>query len=103
MRRDVISAYCAAAAKIGSWVIVLGLLYRSDKTQFAILALVRGTIGILNYTTFGLSPAMISMLAERRNDSTPDESPSAVHSYATASATMPGELAYLSSNGHRIA
>lgn len=65
MRRDVLSAYGATAAKILSWVIVLGLVYRFiDPADFAMLALVRGTIGILNYTTLGLSPAMIRMLAE---------------------------------------
>jgi O-antigen/teichoic acid export membrane protein len=65
MQRDVVSAYAATAAKILSWVIVLGLVYRFiDAADFAMLALVRGTIGILNYTTLGLSPAMIRMLAE---------------------------------------
>lgn len=62
---DVISAYAATAAKIGSWVVVLGLVYRYiDPAEFAMLALIRGTIGILNYTSLGLSPAMIRMLAE---------------------------------------
>src|SRR5688500_7156082 len=65
MRRDVLSAYLATGSKILSWVIVLGLVYRFvDAADFAMLALIRGTIGILNYTTLGLSPAMIRMLAE---------------------------------------
>ena len=60
-----LSAYVATASKILSWVIVLGLVYRFvDAADSAMLALVRGTIGILNYTTLGLSPAMIRMLAE---------------------------------------
>ncbi len=67
LQRDVVSAYAATAAKIVSWVIVLGLIYRLvNVAEFAMLALVRGTIGILNYTTLGLSPAMVRMLAEAR-------------------------------------
>jgi O-antigen/teichoic acid export membrane protein len=67
IRRDVVSAYAATAAKIGSWVIVSGLVFRQlSEASFAMLALVRGTIGILTYTTLGLSPAMIRMLAEAR-------------------------------------
>jgi O-antigen/teichoic acid export membrane protein len=72
LQRDVISAYAATAAKIFSWVIVLGLVYRfAGVAEFAMLALIRGTIGILNYTTLGLSPAMIRMLAEARNQKPP--------------------------------
>jgi O-antigen/teichoic acid export membrane protein len=70
MRRDVASAYAATAAKIGSWVIVSGLVYRcAGAEDFAVLALIRGTIGILNYTALGLSPAMIRLLAEARRSS----------------------------------
>ena len=55
MRRDVISAYAASGAKILSWVVVSGFVYRFvDVAAFAMLALIRGTIGILNYTTLGL-------------------------------------------------
>ena len=76
MRRDVISAYAASAAKIFSWVIVLGLVYRfGNAADFAILALIRGTLGILNYVTFGLSPAMIRLVAEARKPNTPAEPP----------------------------
>lgn len=72
MRRDVISAYAASGAKILSWVIVSGLVYRfMNVAEFAMLALIRGTIGILNYTTFGLSPAMIRMVAETRRNAEP--------------------------------
>jgi O-antigen/teichoic acid export membrane protein len=67
LRRDVISAYAATGSKILSWVIVLGLVYRFvNVAEFAMLALIRGTIGILNYTSLGLSPAMIRILAEAR-------------------------------------
>jgi O-antigen/teichoic acid export membrane protein len=69
MRRDVASAYAATAAKILSWLIVLGLVYRFvGAAEFAMLALIRGTIGVLNYTSLGLSPAMIRLLAETKAD-----------------------------------
>lgn len=65
MRRDLLSAYGATAAKILSWVVALGIVYRFiGLAEFALLALVRGTIGILNYTTLGLSPAIIRMISE---------------------------------------
>jgi O-antigen/teichoic acid export membrane protein len=68
IHRDVLSAYAASAAKIGSWVVVLGMIYRfCGDAEFAVLALIRGTIGILNYTTLGLSPAMIRVLEEARS------------------------------------
>jgi O-antigen/teichoic acid export membrane protein len=63
-RRDLISAYLATAARIGSWVIVAGIVMRRLGTdEFALLALVRGTLSILNYGTLGLGPAMIHHLA----------------------------------------
>ncbi|HWE96320.1 MAG TPA: lipopolysaccharide biosynthesis protein [Tepidisphaeraceae bacterium] len=67
MRRDISAAYLSAAARIGAWAAVSALVYRAGGAgQFAILALVRGTIGILNYTSVGLTPALIRMLAEAR-------------------------------------
>jgi O-antigen/teichoic acid export membrane protein len=65
MRRDIASAYAAAGSRIGSWVIVSALVYRFiGPAEFAMLALVRGTIGLLNYTTLGLSPAFIHRASE---------------------------------------
>jgi len=81
LRRDVISAYAATAAKIGSWVIVLGMIYRyRGEPEFAVLALIRGTIGILNYTTLGLSPAMIRLAAEARTPATAANEPLSYYS-----------------------
>jgi hypothetical protein len=102
MRRDVISAYAASGMKIGSWIVVLGLLYRSAPWQFAIVALIRGTIGILNYTTFGLSPAMIRMLAERRNDHAAQHDTGTL-SYQTPTAAVTGGMPQLYANGLIIA
>jgi O-antigen/teichoic acid export membrane protein len=60
MRRDLASAYLASAARLGSSVIVSALVFRFVGTaEFAMLALVRGTIGLLNYTSLGLAPALI--------------------------------------------
>src|SRR5258706_5826251 len=63
MRRDILSAYAASGARVMSWVIVSALVYRRSTQAFAGLALVRGTIGILNYAALGLLPAMIRMVA----------------------------------------
>jgi O-antigen/teichoic acid export membrane protein len=67
MRRDIASAYIAAATKIGSWIIVSALVYRwSGAAAFAMVSLVRATLSILNYSTLGLSPAIMNLLAESR-------------------------------------
>ena len=65
-RRDLISAYVATAMRIGSWAVVAAVVMRRFGTdEFALLALVRGTLSILNYGTLGLGPAMIHHLARR--------------------------------------
>lgn len=76
-RRDIVSAYVAAASRIGSWVVVSAMVYRAfGAPAFAMLALVRGTIGLLNYITLGLAPALIhwSASAGRRPDNEPPKS-----------------------------
>ena len=109
MRRDVVSAYAATAAKILSWVIVLGLVYRCiDAAEFAMLALVRGTIGILNYTTLGLSPAMIRMLAEVERREAASRAPATAlpatcSPYFTADRAGARDVRALYSNGMLIA
>ena len=65
MRRDILSAYAASISRVMSWVIVSAIVYRRSPEAFAMLALVRGTIGILNYVALGLLPAMIRTLAAR--------------------------------------
>jgi O-antigen/teichoic acid export membrane protein len=68
MRRDVVSAYVASAAKIGSWAIVSAMVYRDlSPTAFGVLALVRGTIGLLSYASVGLGPALMRLIAEETN------------------------------------
>src|SRR5688572_15273888 len=66
IRWEIATAYLAAAAKVGAWALVTALLIRSSRAEFAIFALVRGTLGLLNYTSFGLAPAMVKVLAEAR-------------------------------------
>jgi O-antigen/teichoic acid export membrane protein len=59
-RRDLASAYLASGAKLGSWVLVSAFVFRCmGRGDFAALALIRGTIGLLNYITLGLAPAMV--------------------------------------------
>ena len=63
-RRDLTSAYVATAARIASWVVIAGIVMRRmGADEFALLALVRGTLSILNYGTLGLGPAMIHHLS----------------------------------------
>jgi O-antigen/teichoic acid export membrane protein len=67
MRRDLVWAYVASGSKIASWAIVSAIVYRkAGKLEFGMLSMVRGTIGILNYTALGLAPAMVRLLAESR-------------------------------------
>jgi O-antigen/teichoic acid export membrane protein len=104
MRRDVLSAYLATGSKILSWVIILGLVYRFvDAADFAMLALIRGTIGILNYTTLGLSPAMIRMLAEAERDRPQAVQGANVLSYFTPEPPETHGIRALYSNGMLIA
>jgi O-antigen/teichoic acid export membrane protein len=67
MRRDLLSAYAASGARVLSWVGVSALLFRADPLQYAMLALIRGTVGLLNYTSLGLAPAMVRALAQARH------------------------------------
>ncbi len=64
LRRDLFWSYTASAAKVGSWVIVSAMLYRTSPVEFAMFAMLRATIGILNYTSLGLVPAMVRMMAQ---------------------------------------
>ena len=70
LRRDLVSAYVASATRIASWAAVSAIVYRElGEYAFGLLALIRGTIGLLSYTMLGLSPAMIHLLARRDHTS----------------------------------
>ncbi|HEX8911628.1 MAG TPA: hypothetical protein VF796_04660, partial [Humisphaera sp.] len=66
VRGDVASAYVAAAARLAAWLVVSALLFRHDAAAYALIVLVRATVGLLNYTTVGLAPAMVNQLAAAR-------------------------------------
>jgi O-antigen/teichoic acid export membrane protein len=66
IRWEVASAYLAVGAKVGAWALVTALLIRGSRAEFAIFALVRAALGLLNYTSLGLAPAMVTVLAEAR-------------------------------------
>jgi O-antigen/teichoic acid export membrane protein len=86
IRREILAAYFASASRVLSWVIVTAVVYRRlGPDLFAILALVRTTIGLLNYTTLGLAPAMVRMLSLEKRDA---ETPSEVYSSAMALAAL---------------
>ncbi|HEY2589786.1 MAG TPA: lipopolysaccharide biosynthesis protein [Tepidisphaeraceae bacterium] len=64
IRRDLAAAYLASASRFGSSVVISALLFRyAGAAAFGMFALVRGTIGLLNYTTLGLAPALIHRAA----------------------------------------
>ncbi|MCC7349304.1 MAG: oligosaccharide flippase family protein [Phycisphaerales bacterium] len=70
LRRDLISAYVVSATRIASWAAVTAIVFRElGEYAFGLLALIRGTIGLMSYTMLGLSPAMIHLLAKRDHDS----------------------------------
>lgn len=65
MRRDIASAYLVTGARVLAWVLVSALVYRKlGEAAFAMFALGRATIGLLAYTSLGLAPAMVRLLAE---------------------------------------
>lgn len=97
MRRDLLSAYAASGAKVAIWVLISAMVFRESVMQFALLALVRATIGLLNYTTLGLAPAMIRLLAESAAAETPRPRP------VTSVDGAPGVLPYAGHDPARLA
>jgi O-antigen/teichoic acid export membrane protein len=65
LRREIVSAYLASGAKIGSWVVISAAVFRvGGAAEFGILALIRGTVGVINYLSLGLTPAMVRLLVQ---------------------------------------
>ncbi|HEV8293530.1 MAG TPA: MATE family efflux transporter [Tepidisphaeraceae bacterium] len=87
LRSDIISAYIASGAKIASWVVVSAIVFRiGGIAEFGMLALIRATIGILQYASLGLGPAMVKLGAQAE-----------AQAAATAAASAPaGVLSYYS-------
>ena len=64
-RRDIFWAYAVSLARVASWIIVYGILYRRVGPEAAaLLALVRWTLGLLNYASAGLAPAILHFAAK---------------------------------------
>ena len=62
---DLLAATAATGAKVLSWAVAAAVVYRQlGEAAFAVLAMTRATLGLLNYTTFGLGPALTRMVAE---------------------------------------
>ena len=63
--RDIFWAYALSAARVASWIVVYGSLYRKIGAEAAaLLALVRWTLGLLNYASAGLAPAILHHVAK---------------------------------------
>jgi O-antigen/teichoic acid export membrane protein len=66
------AASAATGMKVLSWAVAAAVVYRQlGEAAFAVLAMTRATLGLLNYTTFGLGPALTRLVAEAER--TPDE------------------------------
>ncbi len=94
MRRDIASAYVLTASRIVGWLIISALVYRRlGKDAFALLVLVRSTVGLLGNTSLGLAPAMISRLA-RKTELNAIYSNGIALAFATASVAVVASLLY---------
>ena len=67
--RDIFWAYALSGARVASWIIVYGTLYRRVGAEpAALLALVRWTLGLLNYASAGLAPAILHYAAKSQGE-----------------------------------
>jgi O-antigen/teichoic acid export membrane protein len=70
--RDIFWAYALSAARVASWIVVYGTLYRKIGAEAAaLLALVRWTLGLLNYASAGLAPAILHHAARAEGAQSP--------------------------------
>ncbi len=73
---QVAASYAASTARVASWLVVSAVVYRwGGADQLAILMLVRGTIGILSYTSLGLTPALVQLLSQPNKHPAPASAP----------------------------
>jgi O-antigen/teichoic acid export membrane protein len=78
--KDILWAYAASLARVGSWVVVYGVLFRTVGAEAAaLLVLVRWTLGLLNYASAGLGPAILHYAAKSGGAAAPD--PAAAHGF----------------------
>jgi O-antigen/teichoic acid export membrane protein len=72
LRADLLSAYFVSVTKVASWAVAAGLVYRNfGKETFAAFALARSLITIVNYTSFGVAPALMILLPQFRVQQAP--------------------------------
>jgi O-antigen/teichoic acid export membrane protein len=69
LRSDLVAAYAAAGARVLAWAAVSRLVFGGGAhvAEFALLALIRSTVGLLNYSGLGIAPALIHFIAKARN------------------------------------
>ena len=61
---DLAAAYAAMGAKMAAWLVAAAVVYRhGGPAAFAALMLARATLALLNHATFGLGPALTTMVA----------------------------------------
>lgn len=72
MTHALAAAYAAGFARVASWAVVFGVVYRiggdQGATHVALLALARGTVGLLGYLSLGLTPVLVRMLSRGDGD-----------------------------------
>ena len=71
VRHQLLAAYLASGAKVLAWAVAGAIVYRDrGPGPFALLMLLRGTLGLFNHAAFGLGPAVLhfTALARRRAD-----------------------------------
>ena len=72
MSRPLVTAYAASLARVGSWIIVLGLVFRTSgdagSTNLGLLALARSSVGLLGYASLGILPVLVRLLARAGKD-----------------------------------
>ena len=63
-----LAAYSFTGSKLLAWLVAAAIVWRGGLVgEFAALLLIRSTLALLNYTTFGLAPAALKLTAAARN------------------------------------
>ncbi len=65
MRTDIVAAFAASGAKALAYAVISSMLLAggAHAPDFAMFTLVRSTLGLLNYATLGIAPALIRQLS----------------------------------------
>lgn len=74
MKLDLASAYAASLARVASWAVVAGIIYRvAGDEAFAAFSMLRAIVTIVAVTGLGLAPALIVLLPQFKVRLTKDE------------------------------